>query len=118
MAFQIGSLARLTWQGFAYPWRLLAGRLLEADRTPASQLAAGEGRVLETQEGKLAVYREETGELQALSPICTHLRCVVEFNDAEKTWDCPCHGSRFDTAGQVIRGPARRPLERKPLDVA
>jgi Rieske Fe-S protein len=64
---------------------------------------------------KLAVYRDPEEGLIALSPICTHLRCVVEFNAADRTWDCPCHGSRFRTGGAVLRGPAGKPLERKEI---
>ena len=60
---------------------------------------------------KTAVFRDERGLLHAVSPICTHLGCVVAFNRAEKTWDCPCHGSRFDRDGAVLNGPAVTDLE-------
>jgi Rieske Fe-S protein len=109
------SVSRIVIQGITYPWRLLGGRLGRGDSTPAAELAPGTGRVLQTDAGKLAVYRDDAGELRALSPTCTHLGCVVEFNQAEGTWDCPCHGSRFDTRGTVIRGPARKPLEPRTL---
>jgi Rieske Fe-S protein len=105
------SLVEILIEGINYPRRLLAGWLGKGDPTPAAELTPGQGRVLETDQGKLAVYRDDAGQLRALSPTCTHLGCVVEFNDAERTWDCPCHGSRFDTDGTVIRGPARKPLE-------
>jgi glycine/D-amino acid oxidase-like deaminating enzyme/nitrite reductase/ring-hydroxylating ferredoxin subunit len=55
---------------------------------------------------KVAVYRDKTGQLHACSAVCTHLGCVVDWNQVEKTWDCPCHGSRFDAKGKVITGPA------------
>jgi Rieske Fe-S protein len=109
------TVLKMLEQGINYPRRLLAGRLGKGDPTPAAELAVGQGKVLETPEGKLAVYRDEAGELHALSPICTHLGCVVEFNAAERTWDCPCHGSRYRTDGTVIQGPARKPLERRDL---
>ena len=109
------SLTKILIQGINYPRRLLGGRLGKGDPTPAAELAPGHGRVLQTGDGKLAVYRDDGGELRALSPTCTHLGCVVEFNDAERSWDCPCHGSRFGTDGTVIRGPARKPLERRTL---
>jgi len=61
---------------------------------------------------KVAVYRDETGELHEMSAICRHLGCVVDWNSFEKTWDCPCHGSRYDAMGHVIMGPANSDLER------
>jgi Rieske Fe-S protein len=59
---------------------------------------------------KTAVYRDEDGGFHEVSAICTHLGCVVEWNGLEKSWDCPCHGSRFDIEGSVLNGPATRPL--------
>ena len=66
-----------------------------------SEVPAGEGRVVEIGGEKAAVYRDASGAVQAVSPICTHAGCVVHWNTAEKSWDCPCHGSRFGrrTAG-------------------
>jgi glycine/D-amino acid oxidase-like deaminating enzyme/nitrite reductase/ring-hydroxylating ferredoxin subunit len=66
----------------------------------------GEGAVLGFGRGKIAVYRDERGEVHQLSAVCTHLYCIVHWNDTEKTWDCPCHGSRFDPYGKVVNGPA------------
>ena len=60
-----------------------------------------------------AVCRDEAGTLHALSARCTHLGCIVHFNDAEGARECPCHGSRFDIDGSVIQGPANKPLQRK-----
>lgn len=60
---------------------------------------------------KVAVYRDETGELHEMSAVCRHLGCIVDWNSFEKTWDCPCHGSRYDAMGQVIMGPANSDLE-------
>jgi Rieske Fe-S protein len=57
-----------------------------------------------------AVYRAQNGQLHAMSATCTHLGCVVKWNGAEKSWDCPCHGSRFDALGKVINGPATTDL--------
>ena len=59
---------------------------------------------------KVAVYRDEKGELHECSAVCPHLGCIVHWNATEKTWDCPCHGSRFDKLGKVINGPANRDL--------
>jgi glycine/D-amino acid oxidase-like deaminating enzyme/nitrite reductase/ring-hydroxylating ferredoxin subunit len=66
----------------------------------------GEGAVVGRGRGKIAVYRDERGNVHQHSAICTHLYCIVHWNDTEKTWDCPCHGSRFDPYGKVVNGPA------------
>jgi glycine/D-amino acid oxidase-like deaminating enzyme/nitrite reductase/ring-hydroxylating ferredoxin subunit len=73
----------------------------------------GEARVVRDGLGKTGVYRDEAGGLHAVSLRCTHLGCLLRFNAAERSWDCPCHGSRFDVDGEVLEGPAVRPLERK-----
>jgi Rieske Fe-S protein len=64
---------------------------------------------------RVAAFRDDDGVVHAVSPICTHLYCQVGFNAAERSWDCPCQGSRFATDGAVIEGPAVNPLERKEL---
>ena len=61
---------------------------------------------------RTAASRDDAGTLYCVSPVCTHMKCDVAFNDAEKTWDCPCHGSRFKPDGSVLNGPAREPLEK------
>ncbi|MDQ4026408.1 MAG: FAD-dependent oxidoreductase [Actinomycetota bacterium] len=76
-------------------------------------LAPGEAAVVGTAPGQVAVYRDEAGELHKVSAVCTHLGCIVTWNNAETTWDCPCHGSRFDADGKVIQGPAVKDLEPK-----
>jgi glycine/D-amino acid oxidase-like deaminating enzyme/nitrite reductase/ring-hydroxylating ferredoxin subunit len=76
----------------------------------------GAGGVLRRGLTMVAVYRDEQGKLHERSAVCNHLGCIVHWNFAEKTWDCPCHGSRFDRFGKVINGPANKdlaPLERK-----
>lgn len=80
-----------------------------ADRS-IEDLAPGEGGIVSAASGKVAGYRDEAGELHAVSATCTHLGCQVRWNLAERTWDCPCHGSRFDVDGDVLNGPAVRPL--------
>lgn len=74
------------------------------------QISNGEGAVLRDGLKKIAVYRDAQGRHHHLSAVCTHLGCIVVWNSLEKTWDCPCHGSRFDVAGQVLNGPASQPL--------
>jgi Rieske Fe-S protein len=70
----------------------------------------GEGRILKLGRKKLAVYRNERGVVKKMSAVCTHMGCLVRWNQAEKTWDCPCHGSRFNSKGKVLSGPAETPL--------
>lgn len=86
-----------------------ATSLLTARRDEPS-LLPGEGRVESRRGVTVAVARDHAGTLHTLNAACTHLGCVVGFNDAEQTWDCPCHGSRFGLDGSVIDGPATRPL--------
>jgi Rieske Fe-S protein len=59
---------------------------------------------------KFAVYRDDDGALHIRSAVCPHLYCIVDWNSVEETWDCPCHGSRFDRYGKVINGPAAADL--------
>ncbi len=76
------------------------------------QLSAGEGAILGKGLKKYAVYKDENGQVQCFSAICTHLGCIVQWNAEEKTFDCPCHGSRFTIEGVVINGPAEHGLKR------
>lgn len=79
---------------------------LKKDHSPFAEVSLGEGKVIDHNGHKLAVYRDETEGLKVCSAICTHMACIVRWNGDEKSWDCPCHGSRFDTAGEVLEGPA------------
>jgi len=72
----------------------------------------GSGAIVRDGLNLLAVYRDNDGRFHELSAACTHLGCVVQWNDVEKSWDCPCHGSRYAPDGDVLNGPASRPLER------
>lgn len=71
----------------------------------------GEGRVISYAGKKVALYKDREGNLNALDPVCPHAKCLVQWNDVEKSWDCPCHGSRFSPDGQILTGPASKPLE-------
>jgi CDGSH-type Zn-finger protein/nitrite reductase/ring-hydroxylating ferredoxin subunit len=79
-------------------------------RQAGSQLEPGEGGIIERHGEALAAYVDDRGELHTMSARCTHLGCVVEWNSGDKTFDCPCHGSRFGPSGEVVAGPASRPL--------
>jgi glycine/D-amino acid oxidase-like deaminating enzyme/nitrite reductase/ring-hydroxylating ferredoxin subunit len=82
-------------------------------RPSAAGLTPGEGKIVRDGLGQTAAYRDDEGRLHELSARCTHLGCIVAWNSAERTWDCPCHGSRFDHRGAVIQGPAVEPLKPK-----
>ena len=85
------------------------------DAPSAGKIKNGEGAVLRDGANKIAAYRDETGTLHKFSAVCPHLKCIVRWDICEKTWDCPCHGSRFDAVGRVLNGPAISDLERLEL---
>ncbi|HEU4425497.1 MAG TPA: FAD-dependent oxidoreductase [Pilimelia sp.] len=94
----------------------IGDRLRPSHLDSPDDLPAGAGGVIRVGGQRCAVYRDPSGNLHSVSAICTHLGCTVAFNDAEHTWDCPCHGSRFDPDGAVLHGPATAPLEPRPLE--
>jgi Rieske Fe-S protein len=81
-----------------------------------SDIRPGEGAVIRHGLRKHAVYRDEAGALHRASAVCPHLGCIVHWNSLERTWDCPCHGSRFGIDGAVLNAPASRGLERIDVD--
>ena len=97
-----------------YPYYMVRDRLAGPDAKSLRSVRRGEGKILELGGKRVAAYRSEKGATTLLSPVCTHLGCEVRWNGAEGTWDCPCHGSRFTTAGKVLAGPAETPLARLP----
>lgn len=74
-----------------------------------------EGGIVEIQGSKVGIYKDKTGKIYAIDPICTHLGCLLSWNDADKTWDCPCHGSRFDYTGKNLYNPALKDLKIKEI---
>jgi len=89
-----------------------AGKLFSADKLiELADLAPGEARIVRYEGKKIGLYKDEKGNLHAVNPVCTHLKCEVAWNGAEHSWDCPCHGARYDCTGKVIGGPADLPLE-------
>ncbi|MEO6236502.1 MAG: Rieske 2Fe-2S domain-containing protein [Vicinamibacterales bacterium] len=75
------------------------------------QITPGNGAVVVESGRKLAVFRDERGEIHRCSAVCPHLGCIVAWNSAASTWDCPCHGSRFDPRGELLHGPAAKGLD-------
>jgi glycine/D-amino acid oxidase-like deaminating enzyme/nitrite reductase/ring-hydroxylating ferredoxin subunit len=90
-------------------------RLRRSHVDSVEDLAPGAAAVVRAGGQRCAVYRDQAGALHAVSATCTHLGCLVAFNDAEQAWECPCHGSRFGIDGSVLHGPANRPLEPRDL---
>jgi glycine/D-amino acid oxidase-like deaminating enzyme/nitrite reductase/ring-hydroxylating ferredoxin subunit len=87
-------------------YHFVADRFGVPETDSLKRLQPGTGKVVEVNDKKIAAYRDEHGEIFALSPICTHAGCIVNWNGEEKSWDCPCHGARYDIKGQVLTGPA------------
>ena len=90
---------------------LLGDRMLKRGAVPLRSIAPGQGGIVAFRGEQLAVRRHPDGSLTALSATCTHMGCIVGWNEIDQTWDCPCHGSRFDEWGEVIAGPAVSPLK-------
>ena len=96
-------------------FRFIADRLARPDARGLSDVRPGEGKILDVGGQKVAVYREEGGTCHAVSPVCTHLGCHVNWNNAERSWDCPRHGARYSPTGKVLNGPATKDLASKQL---
>ena len=110
-----GSIGQLSENVANATKHLVIERISGAAKLRAETLNPGDGDILETEEGKAGIYKDEAGRLHALSPYCTHMGCQLSFNSAEKSWDCGCHGSRFTVDGKVIQGPAVKDLEFKEI---
>jgi glycine/D-amino acid oxidase-like deaminating enzyme/nitrite reductase/ring-hydroxylating ferredoxin subunit len=93
-----------------YPYYLLRDRFAGAEARSLRSVKRGEGKIVEYRGEQVAASRGSRGALTIVSAICTHMGCLVDWNEAERTWDCPCHGSRFNRDGSVIAGPAESPL--------
>jgi glycine/D-amino acid oxidase-like deaminating enzyme/nitrite reductase/ring-hydroxylating ferredoxin subunit len=99
----------------------VAGRYLkDYVQTPPvknfNDLVPDQGALVDLNGEKLAAYRDTNGEFYLHSAVCPHLKCIVQWNQVERSWDCPCHGSRFHYDGNIIEGPAMHPLHRHVID--
>jgi nitrite reductase/ring-hydroxylating ferredoxin subunit len=111
----LASLSSLISENADTAVHLLADHLRGVSHEPLENLPAGAGCIARVGDEKLAVFRDHDGALHAVSSVCTHKGCQVAFNALEQSWDCPCHGSRFDVQGRVLDGPATKPLEPRKL---
>jgi glycine/D-amino acid oxidase-like deaminating enzyme/nitrite reductase/ring-hydroxylating ferredoxin subunit len=105
----------LEWvkQNIDYPLHFVGDRLKRARDRGLEEVPRGEGRIVNVDGERVAAYRDDSGQVTLLSPVCTHMACTVRWNPAEKSWDCPCHGARFGPRGEVLNGPAIKPLAKK-----
>jgi len=107
---QARRVGRLMRENVNIARKWIAEQVTAGARRRAVDLGRGEAAVLDGADGKVAAYKDRDGTVHAVSAICTHMGCVVGWNAVERTWDCPCHGSRFDDKGEVLDGPATKPL--------
>jgi glycine/D-amino acid oxidase-like deaminating enzyme/nitrite reductase/ring-hydroxylating ferredoxin subunit len=105
-----GATWNYLWENKDYPYYMLKDRIARPEGDSIRKLKAGHGMIVGSRGKKVAAYRNRTGKLYKLSPVCPHMGCHVRWNSAESTWDCPCHGSRFKPTGEVIAGPAEESL--------
>jgi Rieske Fe-S protein len=103
--------AKYAAQNLPAAWTLVTDMLPLPGLASVEELEPGEGRVLRVGGEKVAASRAGDGTLHLVSSSCTHMGCEVAWNVVEQTWDCPCHGSRYDVDGAVLHGPATAPLE-------
>jgi len=89
----------------------IADRLSIENLSEFADLGKEEGRIVKYEEEQIAIYKDEYGVLKALSPVCPHAGCIVSWNSVEKSWDCPCHGARYDIDGQLLNGPSVKGLK-------
>ncbi len=87
-------------------YHFVADRLYVKETDSLKRIAPGNGKVVEVDGKKIAAYRDDEGIFHTLNPVCTHAKCIVIWNPEEKSWDCPCHGARYDINGRVLTGPA------------
>jgi glycine/D-amino acid oxidase-like deaminating enzyme/nitrite reductase/ring-hydroxylating ferredoxin subunit len=107
---KIGSLWDYIKENKDYAYYMIRDRVAGAEGRSLREVPRGTGKIIESKGQKLAVYRDERGATIKRSAVCTHMGCLVDWNEAERSWDCPCHGSRFKPDGAVIAGPAETPL--------
>lgn len=96
-------------------YRFVADRFGAKLIESTSELELEEGKIVDFDGEKLAIYKDADGAVTALRPVCTHAGCIVNWNNVEKSWDCPCHGGRFSVSGEVITGPPTKELEKVDL---
>lgn len=112
----IASMKSFLSENIDYPSHLIGDRFSPPQKDHAARIRENEGAIIRVGAKKVAAYRDHQGDLHLLSPVCPHLGCYVHWNEAERSWDCPCHGSRFDPTGKLLNGPAVSDLMSEEFD--
>lgn len=107
---KISSTIEFVKENIDYPYYMLKDRLRSSEGSSLDELNSNEGKLLRLEGKRVAAFKDSKGKVSTVSPVCTHLGCIVAWNNLEKTWDCPCHGSRFKPTGEILSGPAESDL--------
>lgn len=102
----VASAVKLAKENLSVAGHLLKDYLFYGEADEIREIKKGEGKTIKIDGDHLAAYRDDEGRVHIVSGVCTHMGCVVHWNNGEKSWDCPCHGSRFSVDGKVLEGPA------------
>jgi glycine/D-amino acid oxidase-like deaminating enzyme/nitrite reductase/ring-hydroxylating ferredoxin subunit len=106
----LGAVGTYLRENVDYPRYFFQDRMRPGEVASLDDVPAGGGRIVRLDGKRVAAFRSSEGELSCCSAVCPHMGCIVHWNDAERTWDCPCHGSRFTAEGKLMAGPAESPL--------
>jgi glycine/D-amino acid oxidase-like deaminating enzyme/nitrite reductase/ring-hydroxylating ferredoxin subunit len=112
----LASMKQFFSENIDFPSHLISDRLSAAQVSNTEVVRENSGALVRIGGKKVAAYRDPKGELHLMSPVCPHMGCYVGWNEAEKSWDCPCHGSRFDPCGKLLNGPAVSDLASEEAD--
>lgn len=107
---QLKAAKQFITQNVGVGQEFIKGKLKKDKPQSLDSLKPGDGTVIDHQGQKVAVFKNAQGKLSSVSAVCQHLGCIVNFNSTEKSWDCPCHGSRYDTQGNILHAPTVKPL--------
>ena len=110
------SMKNFLTENIDFPSKMIGDRLSPATESDTHSLKENQGAIVRIAGKKLAAYRDPGGELHVMSPVCTHMGCYVHWNEAETSWDCPCHGARFGPKGHLLNGPAIADLAAEEYD--
>ncbi len=112
----VASFKNFVQENFDVVKHFIADHLFVEKIDELAQLGKGEGRIVRYEQQQIAVCKDENGRLAALHPVCPHAGCIVQWNSAEKSWDCPCHGARYSMEGELLNGPASKSLQKISLE--